>query len=98
MTTITMSPWGEVHQETTISEGITFVSTDGHGGFFLDAERNAVVPEAHRRASFNGLANDGWYEWDCDWCLVVLAFPDKFNDHDIARASETFDGWIKPKL
>lgn len=60
--------WGKPDTATEIAEGIVWVSTPGHGGFALSHQRQAEMP-AHLRV------DQGAYEEDCDWCMVVLAFP-----------------------
>lgn len=67
------SPWGEIHDRTTIAEGIDEVSTHSHGGIVLSDERQAQMPP-HLS---NGTA---FYEEDCEVNLVYLSFPDAFKD------------------
>ncbi len=70
------SPWGTVENENVVAEGITFVSSPGHGGYKLSRERNAKVDSAWR-------AKGGWYEEDCDWAIVALTFPEVFpTEHE----------------
>ena len=71
------------------------VQTASHGGFYLDAEMNAQVPEAWRVATFNDLGLAGWYEEDCDWCLVALTFPQHFTVSQMADAYRTFGGFVR---
>ena len=92
------TPWGPAETVATIADGIYFVSTPSHGGFYLKPELNALVPSDWRAASFNGRAQQGWYEEDCDWCMVVLTFPDHFKAEERAQARGIFDGWLAPKL
>ena len=40
------------------------------------------MPEALRLPS-------GWYEEDCDWARVALAFPERFTPEDVAQAQQT---------
>lgn len=92
------SPWGTPDHITHPALGIAFVSTPSHGGFVLDDVNNAKVPMAWREASFNGNALRGYYEEDCDACMVVLTFRDAFKGKQIAPAIAAFKGWIMPKL
>lgn len=62
------SPWGTIQECREIAPGILSVSTAGHGGIKLDRRRNAAMPAPYRRAG-------GWYEEDCEWCLVAITFP-----------------------
>lgn len=92
------TPWGPAVSVEQIAPGIVFVETASHGGFYLDETRNGQVPGHWRRASFNRRALDGWYEEDCDACLIVVAFPQEFPAEALPRAKLCFDRWFKPKL
>jgi hypothetical protein len=91
------TPWGRAQHVTRVEPGrpgIQFVSTAGHGGFFLDEPRHLEVlslfPEAAK-------TNGPWYEEDCDWCLVILAFPpegDETHEMEVAWAVETAQGML----
>ncbi|HZZ77117.1 MAG TPA: hypothetical protein VFE62_01280, partial [Gemmataceae bacterium] len=75
------TPWGmsdRVHQ---VAQGITFYETPSHGGFKLSPERMEAMPEHLRECSFTG---NEFFEEDCSWSAVVLAFPDCFSDDDRA--------------
>lgn len=79
------SPWGRITDLTQVADGITFVSTESHGGFILGNDRLALMPEAFRSHSpFAGIAH---YEEDCDAPIVVLAFPECFKAADILAAA-----------
>jgi len=65
------SPWGKVELEHKIREGMTSVSTAGHGGIKLSATLNAKIPKIFR-------CKGGWYEEDCEWAIVALIFPEAF--------------------
>lgn len=67
-----MSPWGLIYHEEEIRPGIRSVETGGHGGFILSEARQRQMPP------HLGLP-EPYYEEDCDWALVVLAFPDEFS-------------------
>jgi len=60
-------------------------STAGHGGFHVSPTLNSKMPEALR-------IEDGWYEEDCDWALVAVAFPDLFAKEN-ANAISTMKNW-----
>jgi hypothetical protein len=83
------TPWGPAQDVIPVAngEGIAFVSTASHGGYYVPAAMLAKMPLAARLASFNGQGLVGWFEEDCDWCLVVLSFPDLFSkdNHDAAE-------------
>lgn len=79
------TPWGTAQDSKQHAEGIMWYSTAGHGGFHLSPEVNSRVPEALR-------IEDGWYEEDCDWALVAIAFPDIFIK-EYANATRTMRNW-----
>ena len=72
--------------------------TPSHGGYFVPPHHNRLIPAAWRKASWNGNAERGWYEEDCDWCLTALTFPTAVPAEAVKAAQATFDGWIAPKL
>ena len=92
------TPWGASQQVTEVAPGIRWVSTASHGGFHLDAERNAKVPWVWRAASFAGRGMDGWYEEDCDWSMVVLTFPDIAKPGDLEAARRTLQWTLRDAL
>lgn len=102
----TSSPWGAIQDAEQIANGIWQVSTASHGGFHVSAERMEASDFMREwvKHSFNGQGRAGWFEEDCDWSFVLLAFPDDWRawrgdraEQDIAEAQRTFDHWIKPK-
>lgn len=94
-TFITYTPWGSPQHVEQLAPGIWLAQTGSHGGFYLDADQNGQVPEAWRNASFNGQAAAGWYEEDCDWCLVALTYPHLFTVTQLADAYRTFGGFVR---
>jgi len=70
------TPWGQSQHEETLAEGITLVSTPGHGGILLSPERLAAMPKSLREHAPFGRYSRKWFEEDCEVALVALAFPD----------------------
>ena len=81
------TPWGTSQQQKKIADGITSYSTASHGGYQVSAERLAEMPDCIRE--FKTYAGTGWYEEDCDWCLVVLSFPSLFDGRSCHYAIKT---------
>lgn len=79
-----LTPWGAAQLEYTIAPGILLYTTAGHGGFRISPQLQAKMPE-HDRAE--------WFEEDCEWCRVVLAFPEHFDSRSRADARGTYDQW-----
>ena len=46
---------------------------------------------------FKPWAGPNWYEEDCDWSIVAVAFPQFFKPEDVTHAMATLKGW-KPAL
>jgi len=76
------TPWGAPQHTEFLARGVFSVITAGHGGIKVADAFNQRIPEYLRN-------EDGWYEEDCDWCLVALAFPDLFSDADVESAKKT---------
>jgi hypothetical protein len=78
------TPWGSSQTQTRVAEGITRHSTASHGGYFLDARRweqfQLILPDCQL------WAGPQWFEEDCDYALVTLAFPDLFTTEDVHHA------------
>lgn len=86
------TPWGKADDHREIARGIVWLTTPSHGGYWLSDDRQAQMPEPYR--SVRPFAGRGWYEEDCDWCLVALSFPEHFppQAQDSAREMLT---WIR---
>lgn len=80
------TPWGKAQTVELIAEGITKVTTAGHGGIKLDRKHNAKVPEYMR-------AEGGWYEEDCDWSIVATVFPEHFTEKAREHAEASLRNW-----
>lgn len=78
----TMTPWGPAQQSRVYGEGVVAHSTAGHGGFHLDAKRNALVDRRWRDMG-------GWYEEDSQWAIVAATFPELFTTSERAAADKT---------
>lgn len=76
MTQTIETPWGPSQTSEEIAPGIVRHNTASHGGYYLSPERVAEMPMALR--SFKPFAGSNWYEEDCDWAVVALAFPQFF--------------------
>jgi hypothetical protein len=89
----TSTPWGRSDSQQAYAPGITFYSTPSHGGFKLDTERNAKVPDYMQASTINQQGRQGWYEQDCDWAIVAIVFPDAFSDEQREHARQTLRRW-----
>jgi hypothetical protein len=68
------TPWGCPDSAKEIAPGVVEISTPSHGGIHLSKERQAEVERV--MPFFRPFAGPGWYEEDCDWCIVLLVFPE----------------------
>ena len=80
------SPWGKIQAEELVTDGIWIVSTPSHGGFKLDREANAGMPAELR-------LDGGWYEEDCAWSHVVVAYPTLFSEDKQRNARTSLRDW-----
>ena len=81
------SPWGRIQNVNRMANGISWISTAGHGGFRLSKTRYEKMPPHLRACSFTG---NQFFEEDCSWCAVVMAFPQAFNADQILSAAMTY--------
>ena len=92
------TPWGPAEVTHAVADGVAFVCTASHGGYWLSDDRLAEVPNHWRLARFHPTSDSPWFEEDCDWCLVALTFPDLFPAEAAEPAQKTFDAIHAPKI
>lgn len=80
------TPWGTSDSHETIAPGIVFYSTPSHGGYHVSPALNRTMPESLR-------IDGGWYEEDCDWARVPLAFPGHFQPETLEEARACLRAW-----
>ena len=85
------TPWGPSQDINRVAEGITFVSTAGHGGLRLEKELIALLPPLALRTTFNRQGFAGWFEEDVDWAWVVLCLPWLFPEAQQEPARRTLE-------
>lgn len=91
------TPWGlsdDGGRE--IAPGIVFYSTSSHGGFYVAPWRLAEMPVDIRDVA-PWAGELGWYEEDCDWALVCLAFPQFFTPKQYDSALRTCKGYERAR-
>ena len=83
------SPWGVIQCVAPIGDqGITWVSTAGHGGVFVPRLLLDSVPAAHQAYAARWSRSRQWFEEDCAAALVVLAFPHLYTRGDHIAAED----------
>jgi hypothetical protein len=73
------TPWGYADAIDEIGNGIYFASTPSHGGYFVPSALLGQIPEAHQARALRWSGSRNWYEEDCEWASVAVAFPDLFT-------------------
>ena len=82
------TPWGvSDYGGREVAPGITKHSTPSHGGYHLSPERMARL--RHKFPGFKTFAGGPWFEEDCDWAIVCLAFPEAFPAEALPHAETT---------
>jgi len=81
MTTTTIStPWGVANHVAPVgTDGILRVDTPSHGGYFVPDALLHRIPAAHRAYADRVSGSANWYEEDCAWACVAVAFPEHFE-------------------
>ena len=91
-TALRNTPWGVPDGVTDIGDGILFVSTPSHGGYYVPHHLLPMIAPSWRAfaAKWSHGMGDQWYEEDCAWAGVCLAFqhlfPAEAMPHAIAMA------------
>lgn len=75
----TSTPWGASQDARSVTRGIMFYSTASHGGYHVSPTLNNKMHPALRN-------RNGWYEEDCEWAFVALAFPKHFDLDIVVQA------------
>jgi hypothetical protein len=83
------TPWGPAQSAEDIGRGIIAVTTASHGGLFVPDELLHHIPERARRWAAQWSRSPNWYEEDCCWAAVALAFPELFKAEDLDQARRT---------
>ena len=82
------SPWGAVEDTDPVAEGIEFVYTASHGGYYISEERLKQVPQRLQNWAARWAKGWGpqWYEEDCCAAAIPATFPDEFSADSVVQA------------
>lgn len=80
------TPWGHADQYENLGQGIMSVSTPSHGGIFVPECMLHCIPADFRHWAESWSGSEQWYEEDCCWAAVAVAFPDRFTDRQLESA------------
>ena len=74
------TPWGVADRVVDIGRGILRVDTPSHGGYYVPPHLLPLIAPSWRAfaAKWSHGRGECWYEEDCAWAGVCLAFPDLF--------------------
>jgi hypothetical protein len=95
-TVVRNSPWGKAQTVKAIADGIWFVTTPSHGGFYVAPHLRAdIAPDLQRYAAAwcHGFG-PGWFEEDCAAAIVPVSFPHHFAPAHVTKAAEVV-AWIR---
>ena len=83
------TPWGSSQSVEVIAPGIRFLSTASHGGIELSRERLAEMPAHLKTPTTFYQAGSTFFEEDCEYARVVLAFPQYFTPTQVKQADQS---------
>jgi hypothetical protein len=86
------TPWGAADFVEEISDGtvtVISVKTPSHGGYFVPKQHLKAIPAAHQAYAAKWSGSPQWYEEDCAWAAVVIAFPQLFDATHVRAAQES---------
>ena len=81
------TPWGMSDHVENVGGGILRVDTPSHGGYFVPPELYASMPALLQGS--NSYGGGTWFEQDCEWAIVALAFPELFSIKNLKAAAKT---------
>lgn len=82
------TPWGESQSATEIADGIISYTTAGHGGIWLSCSRIDSFPKK-LLPYIDVIAGESWFEEDCEWAFVAIAYPQFFSKESLESAERT---------
>ena len=90
------TPWGYADQSAHIGDGIYRVDTPGHGGYFMPVGMLHRIPQAQQEWAERWSQSRNWYEEDCCWAAVAVAFPKLFPEEALPVALEILAHYFPP--
>lgn len=89
------TPWGVTDDAPTdIGLGILRVDTPSHGGYFVPDDQLHRIPAHRQRYATYWSGGPNWYEEDCAWACVAVAFPELFPADAVEIARTTVANWV----
>lgn len=81
-----ITPWGKADDITVYKQGIYFITTEGHGGFYLAQEYNLMIPLELRD-------EDGFYEED-EEALKVYVYLFDVIESKLELPQKQYEEWF----
>lgn len=95
------TPWGFSDGQHKQAEGMIWYDTPSHGGLKITPELVEKIPAylmpPKNYAWYEDICWNGWFEEDCEWARVGLAFPEAFTAKEVKAAEDTVS-WTWPDL
>lgn len=88
------TPWGIADHVEHIGEGIYRADTPSHGGYYVPDAMLHKIPVKHKAYAQKWSGSAHWYEEDCAWACVALAFPHLFPQGALEIATETIARYV----
>lgn len=78
------TPWGPAETVRQIAEGIYSITTESHGGIYVNDSHAKQISE--ELVSLTWLQSSNWFEEDSDWCIPYKVFEDEILEGTDERA------------
>lgn len=91
------SPWGAVQGSRKLGLGLVVVWTAGHGGIYVPPDQLFRVKPEWQAYAERWSGSKLWFEEDCASALVILSFPELFDDAARVGAVRTLDWLVKER-
>ena len=80
------TPWGVAQTVTQVADGIVFYETASHGGYHVAADLLPAIDPRGRAYAAKWSGSEQWFEEDCAWSAIAIAFPVLFDSMAINTA------------
>src|SRR5262245_16604805 len=80
------TPWGLADSQKFIGGGIVRVDTASHGGYYVPDRHLHRIPQDQQTWAARWSGSRNWFEEDCCWSAVAVAFPELFDSESLETA------------
>ncbi len=92
------TPWGYADQSAHIGDGVYRVDTPGHGGYFVPDDMLHRIHVEQQAWAERWSQSRNWYEEDCCWAAVAVAFPKLFPAEALPIAQGILARYFPPSV